>query len=525
MARLVCGIDVGTGSVRAAVLRVGLRSSESVALVETPLRVPDDGGPVEAGAMAEALGELAAKLPRGIESRAAALSGSDATIRILGFPRAALRQAEAAVRIELEGQLPFEPSEAVVDHMLLSQPGADPASLLVAVARTETVRALVASLAAHGLDPGSLAVGALPLLHLLPHGHAALTEDGVSILDMGRLETDLLVLRGGRPAFLRSFRVGAEDVTRAIAKAFRVPRGEAEAVKVTRLSLAEDPAALADPAMRALVEAAQGGLAALLGPLRRTVVELRARGSDAIEPARVLLTGGGSRIPGLAPFLAQRLGVPVETLAASVPAPPKAPPDALPAFGRAIGIALSGVAPRSRRLDLRQGEVRYRGDAAAARASLRNVAIAAALALLCWIFHAWTQHRALDREAAQQKTALERATLEVMGKKYSDFAVVRSLVSKASPRIEGPVPRADALDILAQLARTMPSEIRNNITLLDIEPGKLAINGMTRNAEEAARIPKVLEEYEECVRDVGTLSGSGSEGNYTYQIEATTICP
>ena len=128
-------------------------------------------------------------------------------------------------------------------------------------------------------------------------------------------------------------------------------------------------------------------------------------------------------------------------------------------------------------------------------------------------------------EATSLRAALQRATLEVMGKKYADFSLVRSLVGKSSPRIDGPLPRADALDILAQLASTMPSDIRNNITLLDIEPGKLAINGMTRNAEEAARIPKVLEEYKECVRDVGTLSGSGSEGNYTYQIEATTTCP
>jgi hypothetical protein len=112
-----------------------------------------------------------------------------------------------------------------------------------------------------------------------------------------------------------------------------------------------------------------------------------------------------------------------------------------------------------------------------------------------------------------------------MGKKYSDFSLVRTLLNKSAQDVEGPLPVADALDILAELAKTMPSEIRNNVTLLDIEPGKLAINGMTRNAEEAARIPKVLEGYSTCVRDVGTLSGSGSEGNYTYQIEATTVCP
>jgi type IV pilus assembly protein PilM len=525
MARLVCGIDVGTGSVRAALVRLGMRGGEVAGLFEVPLRVPDDGGPAEPAALVEAFAALAARIPAGVEVRAAALPGTDATVRMLSFPRAALRQAEAAIRIELEGQLPFETAEAVIDHMVLSPPGEDPASVLVAVSRTDTARSLIELLAANGLDPGSLGVGALPLLHLLLPGHPLLAESGLCLLDLGRISTDLAVLKAGRPVFLRSFRTGAEDVTRSIAKVFRVPRGEAEALKVTRLALTDAALGGLDQGGRALSEAAQSGLAMLLAPLRRTLVELRGKAGGGVEPNRVLITGGGSRIPGLAAFLTQRLGVPVEPLADAIPALKGAPLDALPAFGRAIGIALSVAAPRSRRIDLRKGEVRYRGDAAAVRASLRNVFIAAGVAFLAWIFFAWAQSRSLDREAEQQKAGLERATLEVMGKKYSDFSLVRTLLNKSAQDVEGPLPVADALDILAELAKTMPSEIRNNVTLLDIEPGKLAINGMTRNAEEAARIPKVLEGYSTCVRDVGTLSGSGSEGNYTYQIEATTVCP
>jgi len=525
MARLVCGVDVGTGSVRAAVLRTGLRSAEVVTMLEVPLRIPEDGGPAEPAAVSEALAALAARIPPGVEARAAALPGGDATARTLSFPRAALRQAEPAIRIELEGQLPFETSEALLDHMVISEPGADPATVLVAVARTESVRAVLQRLAAAGLDPGSLAVGALPLLHLLPAGHPLRAEQGVCLLDIGRIETDLVMLDGGRPVFVRSFRTGSEDVTRAMARAFRIPRGEAEALKMTRLALTDPSLPVDDPSGRALAEAAQSGLALLLAPLRRTLLELRGRSGAAMDPTQVLITGGGSRIPGLAAHLSQRLGLPVRALADAVPTPAGIPAEALPAFTRAVGLALEISAPRSRRLDMRKGDVRYRGDTAALRSGLRQVALAAGVAFLAWIFYAWAQGRAVDAEAAQQRQALERVTEEVMGKKYTDFATVRTLLGKANQDVDGPVPPADALDILVELARTMPSEIRNNITMLSIEPGKLAINGLTRNAEEAARIPKVLEEFERCVRDVGTLSGSGSEGNYTYQIEATTSCP
>lgn len=525
MARLSCGIDVGTGTVRAAVLKLGLRSSEVLQLHEVPLRLADDGGPAEAEAVVEALRELARRLPPHLESRAAGLPGGDATVRLLSFPRAALRQAEAAIRVELEGQLPFETDEALFDHLVLSPPAEDPATVLVAVARAETVRGRLQLLAESGLEPGLLAVGALPLARLLPSGHPLLEDEGLCFLDVGRLETDLLVLRRGRPVFLRSFRAGSEDVTRALAKVLRRSRGEAEAVKCTHLALPEPGRPAPDAAHAALAEAAQSGLGALLTPLRRTLLELRAKGGAFAPPARLVLAGGGSRIPGLAPFLAQRLGLPVEPLADAVPAPPGTPSDSFPSFARAIGLALEPVASRSRRLDLRKGDARYRGDQAVVRSHLRKALIAAGVAFLAWLFSAWAESRSLDREAERQQAALERLTLEVMGKKYSDFDLVRSLLGKTGAGIEGPVPEMDALDVLAELARRMPADIRNSITLLTIEPGKLAINGLTRNAEEASRIPEVLKGFERCVRDVGTLSGSGSEGNYSYQIEATTSCP
>lgn len=525
MARLICGIDVGTGAVRAAVLKLGLRSAEVLQLHEVPLRLPEDGGAAQPEAVTEALLELARRLPPRVESRAAGLPGGDTTFRLLAFPRAVLRQAEAAIRVELEGQLPFEADEALLDQMVLSAPSEDPATVLVALARTETVRGRLALLAEAGLEPGLLAVGALPLARLVPSGHPLLQEEGLCLLDVGRTETDLLLLRRGRPVFLRSFRAGSEDVTRALAKALRRSRGEAEAVKCTHLVLPEPGFPALDAGQAALAEAAQSGLGTLLTPLRRTLLELRAKGGAVAPPTRLLLAGGGARVPGLATFLTQRLGLPVERLADVVPPPPGTPAESFPSFAQAIGLALEPGAPRSQRLDLRKGDARYRGDRAAIRGQLRNGLIAAGVAFVAWLFSAWAEGRSLDKEAAQQRAALERVTLEVMGKKYSDFGLVRSLLGKTGAGVEGPVPELDALDVLAELARTMPSDIRNNITLLTIESGKLAINGLTRNAEEASRIPEVLKEFQRCVRDVGTLSGSGSEGNYSYQIEATTRCP
>ncbi|MDI7266501.1 MAG: pilus assembly protein PilM [Myxococcota bacterium] len=521
MSRLICGVDVGTSGVRAAVVRPGLRGWSLVALVEEPLGAPADGGEAPPDAVAEAVSAVAARIPAGVEVVATALPGSLVTARQMQFPRAALRQAGAAIRIELDGALPFELSEAVFDHVVTSPPGEDPARVLVAVARAAPVRELAAVLAAAGMDPASVWAGALPFRALV--APAAPVGEAICVLDIGRLSTDLAVFRDGVPEFLRSFRVGSEDLTRALAAAAGLDRARAEDLKM-RIDVCPE-SAVGGPHAQALLAAVDAGLSPLLGPLRRTLIELRAVEPADSAPARIWLAGRGSLLHGIAPWLSTRLGLPVEPLASRIAGLPGVDPAVVPAFGRALGTALSAASARSRTVDLRKGDVRYLGDAAALRSRFRRFGATLAVLFIAWAFGAWSRCSALDGEADRQREALGRMTKEVMERATTEFDQAGRLLDKADKPVEGPLPQADVLRMLGELSRRMPSDISNSITMLDIEPGKLTINGLTRNPEEAARIPKVLAEFTECVRDVGTLSGSGSAGDYTYQIEATTRCP
>lgn len=519
-------MDVGADAVRAVVLcsRLG-GAAEVERLEEVVLPVGEDGAEPAASAVAEALGTLRARLPKGLDPFAAAIPGDLATLRRLSFPRAALRQAEAAIRLELEGQLPFEVGDALLDHLSLSPPDREPAEILAILAPAEPVRDAVERLAAAGMDPASLSVGAAPLAHLLPPKDPRWSgPEAVGILDVGRLRSELVILRNRRPVFFRSFRHAGEDVTRALATAFRWSRGDAERTKQVEGALPEGGGTV--NARRTAVSAeASKGAARLAGAVRRTVLELQGRGDGGDAPARIALAGGGSLLPGLAEMLSGKLGLPVEPLERVMTAPKGFAPPAPAAWARALGLALEPGASRARRIDLRKGGLRYRGDAAALRTRFRGLAAGLLLVLVAWIFFAWARARTLDREADLQQQALGRVTLQVMGRKMTDFDRVRSILEKDAKEIEGPMPAADALDIVAELARAVPSDIRHTITRLRIEPGKLGMNGTTRNADEAAQIPLVLKAFRRCVRDVGTLSGSGSQGNYSYEIEATTRCP
>ena len=117
-------------------------------------------------------------------------------------------------------------------------------------------------------------------------------------------------------------------------------------------------------------------------------------------PDRLVLIGGGARTPGVAEILSERLGLVVERLE-SVAVPIKGlSTEDLSDFGRAAAIALDHTASRSKRFDLRTGELRYKGHAAAIRTRIKAIAAGLLVVLLAWGFAAWSRTPVDERRAA-----------------------------------------------------------------------------------------------------------------------------
>jgi cell division protein FtsA len=143
-------------------------------------------------------------------------------------------------------------------------------------------------------------------------------EQGCLVVDIGGNSTDVAWLDGGSVAFLASLQVGSAHATRDVAALVKTTEAEAERLKL------ESGAAIAR-----LVGAAEAVTVTQLGssearPMQRRVlceiIESRMRevaslvrrqieqsGARALPPA-IVVTGGGSQLPGVAELFAEALG-------------------------------------------------------------------------------------------------------------------------------------------------------------------------------------------------------------------------
>ena len=91
---LILGIDIGTRSVRGALLKTSLRAFETERYLEVPLMNLSADSPPMAGVQA-ALAELLASLPSVPDAVITAIDGSRVSLRRVKIPEAARKLMEA----------------------------------------------------------------------------------------------------------------------------------------------------------------------------------------------------------------------------------------------------------------------------------------------------------------------------------------------------------------------------------------------------------------------------------------------
>jgi cell division protein FtsA len=164
------------------------------------------------------------------------------------------------------------------------------------------------------------------VLEPLASSIAVLDEDekemGVAMVDIGGGTTDLALFTGSCIRHTSSLPIGGDLVTTDVAYGLKVPKGRAEEVKkkhgCAMQALVAREECFVVPGVGALDqrELTRLELAAIIEPrmveiYRGVAAELRALGSQVQLGAGVVLTGGGSLLPGAAELASHVIGLPV----------------------------------------------------------------------------------------------------------------------------------------------------------------------------------------------------------------------
>jgi type IV pilus assembly protein PilM len=311
MARTRIGLDVGSTSVRAAELSVGGSKTSVVRVAQVP--VPP--GAVENGEVKgpEALAEAIRELWRrgGFRSKQVVMGVGNqrVVVREVTLPALPEKELHQSLPFQVQELIPIPVDEAVLDFDVieeLEQDGRKMLRLMIVAAHRAMVDQHLQAAEAARLEP--IGVDLVPFAivrSVAQYEGLGLDEDelgGEALVDVGADVTNICVHERGLPRFVRILPSGGSDVTKAVAQALDISEEEAEIFKRGGpLRNGHTP----EEARRTLEQRVN----ALVDEIRSSLDFYRAQTPGA-QISRVLVTGGGSKIPGFVEMIGNRMGTP-----------------------------------------------------------------------------------------------------------------------------------------------------------------------------------------------------------------------
>ncbi|MEE8408611.1 MAG: pilus assembly protein PilM [Myxococcota bacterium] len=455
MAQQLVALDIAATHVRLVVIEATFRSAEVVS-AQTFRLTPD-------GERLSLLRQIRSALPAHVDSVIATADPKSASTRMLSFPFDDLRKIEAAIDFELESQVPYDIDDLGTTWNVVSR-GQGAAQVLAAVAPRQGLIEQIKELEEARLEPRVMVLPAVALAELAP----ADVDEPVAVVSLGETQTHVAIVGGlhGGLRYARTLRAGGAAVDRALAKAFDIDRDQAKDAKEREAQLL-GPSESASIDVRKASETMADGLAGIVRGLATTLKSLPAEQ----QPARMLITGGLSRLPGMPRYLSEQLGLPVELvdLRASLGSVGCRPAGLGPEYAVAVGAALSMLRRGSSvPLNFRHGDLSYHGDIQVYRGEVVRIAIGLAVVILLAIVGSIVRYTQVSAEEAQIKQGFCDATKKIVGREICDpMAAIATL--RGSPGV-GPgitIPPYSAAMLFNMMSRVIDSSI--DVTFDDLE--------------------------------------------------------
>ncbi len=459
---LVLGLEVTSRVVRGAFLKTALRGWEMERYAESPL--PFDTAPDASGdRLRAAVADVIRQGGRPPDRIIASLSGEAASLRLIELPAGVEKKAAEVLPGELGAVLPFDVDDSIVDYQVVGRSEATIQLMAVAAPR-QIVADRLHELEAAGVNPRELAVGAAVFDGLGALLGESLENRTVLVIDVGPKSTDFAVLTGGMCTFARTVSGGMD-----------------------------------------LVESGRRGQ--LGAALQRTLASYRSQRSE--EPGLIMLAGETAPMESARQWLSEQLGL--ECGVVPLPAAVGTDSETLPKFAKAAALAARAIT-RRRQLDLRQGEFASKAAAGQIRQNLRLIAICFAAIMLSFAVSLIARYRVARAEHDRLTATLAEVSEDLLGEEVTTALHARELLT-AGPRVDDPLPRFDAYDVLESISESIPSDIQHDTRRLMIEiddegdTGRFEIQGTVGSIAERDRLVDELQAHP-CFADVekGSIS-------------------
>jgi len=339
------GLDIGSSSVKAVELQKKGSNLQLMSLGFENLQ-PDtivDGQIMELNDVANVISSIFNEHQIKTTRVAAGVSGHSVIVKNIVLPQMSEEELQESFSWHAEEHIPFDITDVNLDYQVTGN-SSDALQVLLAACKSDKIANVTNAIQLAGKQAAVIDVDAFALQNCYELNYQPKPGEVVAVLNIGAATMNINILNGTRSVFARDASVGGSQYTSLLQKELGLTFEQAEAVK-RGLPLPEG----AEPRpIQPIIETVSDILAL---EVRKTMDFYRAtaeEGEEAIQ--KILIAGGGSKLPGLADYLSKRFEIPVEVFdpfrgiqVDSRKFDPDYMKEIIPEMAIAVGLALRGV--------------------------------------------------------------------------------------------------------------------------------------------------------------------------------------
>ena len=339
------GVDIGSSSIKAVEL---LKKGSNYHLVNLGFEnlSPDtvvDGQIMELNNVSNVITNIFTEHQIKTSRVAAGVSGHSVIVKNIVLPQMSEDELRESFSWHAEEHIPFDIGDVNLDYELTSK-SAESLHVLMAACKSDKINNVKQAIQLAGKQPVIIDIDAFALQNCYEVNYQPRQGEIVALLNVGAATMNINILNGTRSIFARDASVGGSQYTGLLQKELGISFEQAEAVK-RGMSL---PDGIEAKPIQPIIETVSETLAL---EVKQTFDFYRTTAQESEATIqKILLAGGGSKLPGLPEFLAARFDIPVEVFdpfrTIEVDAT-KFDPDYMreivPEMAVAVGLALRGV--------------------------------------------------------------------------------------------------------------------------------------------------------------------------------------
>jgi len=342
----VAGLDIGSSSIKMVELD-GIANNLSLVSLGYE-NLPDDtivdGQIMEMNVVSDVIQSVCSNHQVNAEKVVTGVSGHSVIIKNIVLPPMSAEELEESIDWHAEEHIPYDLADVSLDYHITAQ-NSDSTHVLIAACKRERIDNIRQAVQLAGKEPVTIDVDTFALQNCYELNYNPDDSQVVTLLNIGASTMNVNIVKGTRSLFTRDITVGGSQFTDVLQRSLGLSYQQAEAVK------------------RGVSQAVEGIEEKSIEPLMNNVTEIVAmeiqktfdfyrattEDNDTVVQ-KILISGGGSKLAGLAQELSARLELPVEILDPfrniKVDAQ-KFDPDYLseimPEMAVAVGLAMRGV--------------------------------------------------------------------------------------------------------------------------------------------------------------------------------------